>query len=175
MTTLVQHTRTCLASLLAISLGGCWSSSELLITQANSVEPVPSGKYEYHADGDELQVGLIKFPGGGYIYWNEDGAMPLFVHDIGDNWFVLQLVNTEDDSGHLFGLGHIEGAKVTIYDPECYEEILTVEGVEGDTGDCNFKSLDALVAASKLAAAKIAAGTDVNVHGWFEMPEKHAD
>ncbi len=154
------------ASLLGLS--ACWESGPSLILPANSVNPLPMGTYNYYTGSfdDPSPVKLITFPGGGYIYIDEDGdAMPLLVHRIDDDWHILQVGN---DSGNLYAIARRVGKRIEIYDPDCDEHVDNIPGLSRELGTCKFATLDALVEATRLAMKRIETGEESQPGSWFE-------
>jgi len=164
--------KTGLMALAFVSLSACWQSEKSLILPQDSVNPLPMGIYEYYSgesteDPDEVK--LIPFPGGGYIYIDEDSeAMPLLVHRIDGDWHILQFGN---DTGNLYGIAHKVGDKILVYDPDCEDDLEGILGLTISGSNCNFSSLEALVEATKAAAPHIAAGEHGPPNGWFKPQE----
>ncbi|WP_156500374.1 hypothetical protein [Croceicoccus bisphenolivorans] len=138
----------CVASLI---LAGCWQSDKPLMTAADSEQPIESGVYSYDMGNDDVQASsLLRFPGGGYIYYVKDeGALALMVRQVAKDWYVLQ-VSGDEGPDVLYGFGHREGNKVTIYDPvDCPEYLSDIKGLTIDGSDCEFGTLDALLEAGR--------------------------
>jgi len=167
-------------------LGGCWYSNEPLIVSATSANPVEAGDYWFHPSGESepSQVTLMPIPGGGYIYAAEDEVLALMLHEIEDDWYALQL--TGESGPAVLSVGHVvnyqddrNGVKINkrrvdYYDPPCDEALVALEGVISDSEDCEFSSLESLVAAGKLLAARLGSGEHFERSSWSELEEEPA-
>lgn len=160
---------------ISLTLSACWEASTPLLEVSQSVAPLSSGEYLYYSDmeGDDADiVTLLKIPGGGYIYHNQDddNALPLLAHEFDEGWYLLQVGPIE---GTLLAIARNTPARTEVFDPECDEEIGALLGVERRKSrysgyDCQFETLDAAVAAGRLIRARVESGTDVELNGWFE-------
>jgi len=158
-------------SLASFGLGGCWYSDELLISQAESAQPVESGKYWYPSDHEaHTYVTIEKIPGGGYLYHEDDRISSLFVVEVSDSWYGLQL--SSDGDGAQYSAGRINGDRLEFYYPDCDEELGALEYVARENSDCHITGIEGLIAATQLVAARVADGTITEPASWVKLEEQ---
>jgi hypothetical protein len=167
----MQTARTCfeimLISTAALLLSGCWASaSGILIPREERAQPVKSGVYRYHSDGDVQDIILTKLPGGGYSWEDpvEDGVILVFASQIRPEWYALQMIGT-DSEDNLLGIARAQANSFEIFDPDCNEEIAAIDGVERARSDCVFSTHEALVFAAELAVKN----QSLEMTGWLEL------
>lgn len=152
---------------LASALGGCWFSREPLIFQEGAAQPLQSGYYLHHPQGEEPQeVELQEIPGGGYVYHSDDEVMSIFAHQVAGNWYAVQFSGSGGNT--LYAVARVAGSRAEFYDPPCDDELGTLDGVEKDDNDCVFLNRNGLFAAARLVATRVDHGEQVEMNSWAE-------
>jgi len=160
-------------SLASFSLGGCWYSNGLLIAQADSAQPVESGEYWHRPEvGEASSVTIEQIPGGGYLYREDGRVSSLFVVQVSENWYALQL--SGDGKKALYSAAHLGADRIDFYDPDCDDELGALEYVSRENSDCHFTGIEGLRAATELIASRVADGTISEPSTWARL-EKPAE
>ncbi len=158
-----------LISTAALMLSGCWASaSGILIPREERSQPIESGVYRYHSDGDVQDIILTKLPGGGYTWEDpvEDGVVLVFATQIRPEWHALQMLGTSSED-NLLGVARTRPGTIEIFNPDCNDETSEIEGVERTLSDCIFSTHEALVAAAELAVKN----QSLEMSGWLELEQ----
>lgn len=168
MQTIAKTFRPAALPALTLALGACWQSDKPLILASDSVQPVMTGKYEYHEDdGKVVSAELALFPGGGYVATINDNPDAVLALPVNAEWYVVQAGDAEHRS--LYGLAHMTQSRVDFFDPPCGDEMESIRGVKVSSGDCEFDNVDALLTAAR---QQVERGKTGEAGSWLDLESR---
>lgn len=158
-----------------LALGGCWFSAEPLLDSANA-SPIPfAGTYAAPDEGKPDAVIAPAGSGTSYSFTAGKERGTLHFLDIGNGWFVMQMVDPASEPEKIdlgpdleatreptqmatYQLLAYSGGVLLAYQPECDALAAGLSGIEAGELGCRIADIDALRRAGTAMASAIVAG-----------------